>query len=111
MNANGRNHYEDWDLFALGVLDDQEERDMSAHLSSGCEDCARLYLAAKALLAGMATLSPDEPLPPGAEMRMRTRMGVAGPPATFNPHLSLEPEGGNSGRLCLGRCPPLAWSE
>ena len=82
MNANGRNHYEDWDLFALGVLDDQEQREMSAHLSSGCDDCARLYLAAKAVVAGMATLTPEEPLPPGAELRMRTRLGLGGPPVT-----------------------------
>jgi hypothetical protein len=78
MNANGQNHYQDWDLFVLGVLEGQEKQDMSAHLSSGCDDCLRLYLAAKALLPGLATLSPDEPLPPGAEMRLRKRLEDAG---------------------------------
>jgi hypothetical protein len=78
MTPNGRNHFEDWDLFALGVLDDPEQRAMAEHLASGCEDCTRLFLAAEAGVAGLATLSPDEPLPPGAGIRMRKRLESAG---------------------------------
>jgi len=80
MTPNGRNHFEDWDLFALGVLDDPEQRAMAEHLASGCEDCMRLFLAAEAGAAGLATLSPDEPLPPGAEIRMRKRLESASAP-------------------------------
>jgi hypothetical protein len=78
MTPNGRNHFEDWDLFALGVLDDPEQRAMAEHLASGCEDCTQLFLEAEAGVAGLATLSPDEPLPTGAEIRMRKRLESAG---------------------------------
>ncbi|MGA2098348.1 MAG: anti-sigma factor [Candidatus Acidiferrum sp.] len=78
MTPNNRNHYEDWDQFALGALEKEAEREMAAHLASGCEICQQDFQAAQAVVAGLATLSPDEPLPEGAEMRMRKRLGFAG---------------------------------
>jgi hypothetical protein len=77
MTPNGRNHYEDWDLFALGALDEEEKREMALHLASGCDICQQDFQAAQAVVAGLATLSPDEQLPQGAELRMRRRLGVA----------------------------------
>jgi hypothetical protein len=74
MNPENRVHYEDWDMFALELLTPQEASEMAAHLASGCASCTEQYLAAKALLAGLATLSPDEPLPAGAEARLRQRL-------------------------------------
>jgi len=78
MTSDGRKHYEDWDLFALGALDGEEQREMAAHLASGCDDCMQLYLSAEAVVAGLATLSPDVQLPPEAETRLKTRLAAAG---------------------------------
>ena len=89
MTPNGQNHYEDWELFALGAVEAQEQREMTAHLASGCESCARDYLAAQAVVAGLATMSPEENLPAGSEARMRERLGFvresAGTPALESP--------------------------
>jgi hypothetical protein len=74
MNPRAEQHYQDWDLFALGVLDDAEMRAMAAHLASGCEVCARLSQSAHAFVAGMATLAPEVPMSPGAEDRLRRRL-------------------------------------
>ena len=84
MTPGGRNHYEDWDLFALGALDEEQNREMEEHLASGCAACQQELQAAQAIVGGLATLSPEEQLPAGAEMRMRKRLGVTGerlPPA------------------------------
>jgi Anti-sigma-K factor rskA len=83
MTPPNLQHYEDWDLFALELLDPQEAGEMSAHLVSGCDTCSAQYQAAKALLAGLATLSPDEQLPPGAEARLRQRLAGERAPATI----------------------------
>jgi anti-sigma-K factor RskA len=80
MTPGNRNHYEDWDLFALGVLDDAEQRDMAAHLASGCDECMQRYISAQALVAGLASLNPDAQLPPGAELRLRKRLESSAAP-------------------------------
>jgi hypothetical protein len=82
MTPDARVHFEDWDLFALGVLDEAEHRAMADHLASGCDDCMRLFEASEIEVAGIATLSPDEPLPAGAEMRLQKRLEAAGVLAT-----------------------------
>jgi hypothetical protein len=78
MTSDGRKHYEDWDLFALGALDREEQQEMAAHLASGCDDCMQLYLSAEVVVAGLATLSPDVQLPPEAETRLKKRLAAAG---------------------------------
>ena len=92
MNPDNRAHYEDWDMFALELLGPQEASEMAAHLASGCGPCTEQYLAAKALVAGLATLSPDEPLPVGAEARLRQRLEgeLAKPPRAL---LTAAPRG------------------
>ncbi len=74
MNPGIDRHYDDWDLFALGTLDDQEMRAMAEHLASGCDRCGQESLSAQAFVAGLASLGPDAPLPAGAEMRFRQRL-------------------------------------
>jgi len=79
MNPAVDRHYEDWDLFALGTLDEAEMRAMAAHLASGCDRCAQQSLSAQAFVAGMATLGPDESLPAGAEARFLQRLDRQAP--------------------------------
>jgi hypothetical protein len=74
MNPHADQHFQDWDLFALGVLDDAEMRAMAAHLASGCEICTPLAQSAHSFVAGMASLAPEVPLPSGAEDRLRRRI-------------------------------------
>jgi len=74
MNPRASQHYQDWDLFALGVLDEAEMRAMAAHLAYGCDVCAQLSQSAHAFVAGMATLAPEVPMSPGAEDRFRQRL-------------------------------------
>jgi hypothetical protein len=48
----------DWELFALGSLDEAAEREMAAHLRSGCAECQRRFQEAQAEMAAVATTVP-----------------------------------------------------
>jgi hypothetical protein len=78
MISDHGQHYDGWDLFAIGALDESERAAMASHLASGCEECQRAYSAALAVVAGLASLSPEEQLPPGAEARLRQRLTEGG---------------------------------
>ena len=73
MNTNGHIHFKDWDLFALGLLEHDEEQQMAAHLA-GCDECRSVYDSAESLIATFGTLSPPAEWPAGAETRMRERL-------------------------------------
>src|SRR5579871_1622322 len=78
MISDHGQHYDGWDLFAIGALEESERAAMASHLASGCVECQREYSAALAVVAGLAALSPEEQLPPGAEARLRQRLTEGG---------------------------------
>lgn len=52
----------DWDLFALGSLDEAAQQAMAAHLESGCKECQRRFLEAHiAVVSVAATAPPRQP--------------------------------------------------
>ena len=86
-------HREDWELFALGSLSDAEQAEMSAHLRSGCADCAKLYMEAQTMVVALGTLpEPVEPSPDVEKMLAeRLRMdGASNLDKTVNPVMIRE---------------------
>lgn len=71
-------HREDWELFALGSLDEALVAEMSAHLRSGCGDCAKLYMEAEAVVAAMGTLPEAAEPSPDVEARLMERLRQSG---------------------------------
>lgn len=67
-------HREDWELFALGSLDTAQMEEMSAHLESGCTDCARLYMEAESVVSALATLPPSVEPSSDVERRLAARL-------------------------------------
>ncbi len=49
---------DDWELYALGGLDREIEREMSAHLESGCEDCRQRYFEVQSSLNALSGAAP-----------------------------------------------------
>ncbi len=50
----------DWELFALGSLDVAAQQAMASHLQSGCKECQRRFVEARAVVASLATIVPTE---------------------------------------------------
>ena len=69
-------HREDWELFALGSLDEARSEEMSAHLESGCRDCAEFYRAAESSVAAIKTL--PVPVQPSRELDMQVATRARG---------------------------------
>ncbi len=49
---------EDWELFALGSVDEATQLTMASHLRSGCVECRRKLLEAQAALSAVAATAP-----------------------------------------------------
>ena len=88
MNSQTERHFENWDLFALGSLDEQEMNAMADHLASGCSKCASELASAQAMLAGIAATIDEVPVPEGAEHRLRQRL-ISDQPAS-TPAITLK---------------------
>jgi hypothetical protein len=58
MSGNCAHLEEDWELFALGGLDEAAEQAMASHLQSGCVACRRKYREAQAGVVSIAALAP-----------------------------------------------------
>jgi anti-sigma-K factor RskA len=48
----------DWELFALGSLDEAAQQAMAAHLQSGCKECQRRFLEAHVAVVSVAGTAP-----------------------------------------------------
>ncbi len=68
------NHRDDWELFALGTLSEKEREQMSAHLRSGCPECAKLFMEAQAVVAALGTTPESEDPSPAVELRLAERL-------------------------------------
>jgi len=79
MNLTCHRMQEDWELYALGCLDEEQQQAMTAHLVSGCHECGQRYGEAQAAVSAMASLAPQ--VKPSArvegKLRERLRMDLA----------------------------------
>ena len=55
----------DWDLFAMGALEESTQREMQAHLRAGCLACRRSYEVALATMTSLAAAAPQVDPPVG----------------------------------------------
>ena len=70
---------EQYDLFALGVLEGEEYAEVVSHLDQGCARCTPGVEEARARVAHLALAAP--PVEPPAAVRARLLAAVAPPPA------------------------------
>ena len=64
----------DWDLFAMGALDERTQREMHEHLLTQCRSCTRSYRQAVLVMDALASaVPPVEPSPHIAEA-LRARL-------------------------------------
>jgi anti-sigma-K factor RskA len=69
----------DWNLFALGALDENTQREMQEHLQTRCHVCSRSYHEAVLVMDALAaTVPPQEPSPRIADA-LRSRIAQASP--------------------------------
>jgi hypothetical protein len=64
-----------YELYALGVLEAEEQSALEEHLARGCETCSQGLLRARALNAAMLTFIPEER--PSSKLRHRV-LGMVG---------------------------------
>jgi anti-sigma-K factor RskA len=80
-------HRDDWERYALGRLNEEQQAEMSAHLQIGCQDCSRLFMEAQSVVAALAKL--PEPVEPSPQIEARLaeplRQGDASNPAEAFP--------------------------
>ncbi len=63
-----------YELYALGVLDAEERREVESHLATGCESCRRLLQRAREINAIVMTLAPE--IEPPRRLRKRVAASV-----------------------------------
>lgn len=63
-----------WELYALGVLDGEEETEIGAHLARGCPVCTPGVRSARALNTAILSLTPDAR--PSSKLRRRILASV-----------------------------------
>jgi anti-sigma-K factor RskA len=69
----------DWDLFAMGALDERTQREMHEHLLTQCRRCTRSYQEAVLVMDALASAAPSvEPSPHIAEA-LRARLSSPTP--------------------------------
>jgi anti-sigma-K factor RskA len=69
----------DWNLFALGALDESIQREMQEHLQTRCRACSRSYQEAVLVMDALAaTVPPQKPSPHIADA-LFSRITQAGP--------------------------------
>jgi hypothetical protein len=66
----------DWDLFALGSLDEATQQAITAHLQSGCKECQRKFLEAHATVVSIAATAP--PRQPSARVEHELMKRIRG---------------------------------
>jgi len=63
-----------FELYALGLLEDEEKQEIDAHLRRGCDACRKRLAGAEAMNATLFTLVPD--VRPRARLKHRVLHGV-----------------------------------
>jgi Anti-sigma-K factor rskA/Putative zinc-finger len=72
--SNCQNFRDDFELYALGVLDPEEKAEIDAHLRTGCTTCEAALKDALAVNALMMSMVPD--VVPPARLKRRVLVGV-----------------------------------
>jgi anti-sigma-K factor RskA len=67
---------ESFELYALGVLDAEEQAEIDAHLARGCENCTEALANALAINAGVMSLMADDKPPKRLKRRLLAAIGV-----------------------------------
>jgi anti-sigma-K factor RskA len=67
---------ESFELYALGVLEDEERAEIDAHLARGCEHCSTALAKALAINAGLLSFVPDQAPPKRLKRRLLAAIGV-----------------------------------
>ncbi|MFZ1130432.1 MAG: anti-sigma factor [Terriglobales bacterium] len=85
MSVDCAHMEEDWDLFALGSLDEAAQQKMASHLQSGCQQCQRRYMEAQTGVVSIASFVPTHQPSARVErdlmkrIRQEERMAATGP--------------------------------
>ena len=94
MSGEHPNRAEDFDLYALGALDDAERKAFESHLAS-CADCAEKLATARGRMAILAFAAPPtEPSPGVKESLMRQVIASAQGPGGSLARVQPEPSDG-----------------
>lgn len=72
---------QDYEAYALGVLDPEERAEIDAHLNRGCPDCTTGVAQARQLVAQLAYLAPEVEPPAPLRRKVLERVGVVSAPA------------------------------
>jgi anti-sigma-K factor RskA len=87
MNAHPQ-FVEDFELYALGVLDGDDKAQFETHLA-GCAECRAKLASARSSLTRLALAAPASTPPPGARERVLESFRASGPkPREAAPHAS-----------------------
>ena len=74
MTSTCTHAQDDWELYALGGLDREIEREMSAHLESGCEECRQQYFEVQDSLNALGGSAPLVKPSASAERKLMKRI-------------------------------------
>jgi anti-sigma-K factor RskA len=74
MNLACAHMDEDWDLLALGSLDEATQRTMESHLQSGCKECRRKFMEAQLAVVSVSAISPPARPSARAERELMKRI-------------------------------------
>jgi len=70
---------ESFELYALGVLEDEPRAEIEAHLARGCEKCTSALSDALAINAGVLSFAPEQAPPRRLKKRLLAAIGVRYP--------------------------------
>jgi anti-sigma-K factor RskA len=100
---------EDFDLYALGVVEGDEKQALESHLAA-CSECARMFAAAKGRMALLAFAAPRVEPSPGVKERLMRQLHSTAEGRAYSP-ARIEPEsmgGGFFGRWWAAVLAPAA---
>ena len=69
----------DWNLFALGALDENTQREMQEHLQTRCHACSRSYQEAVLVMDALAATVPQQKPSPHIADALLSRITQANP--------------------------------
>jgi hypothetical protein len=71
----------DWDLFAMGALDERTQKEMHEHLLTQCRSCTRSYQEAVLVMDALASTAPPAEPSPHVVEALRARLSSPSPSA------------------------------
>ncbi len=65
-----------FEMYALGVLEEEERTEIDAHLARGCESCTEALASALAMNAAVLSFAPEQTPPKRLKRRLLAAIGV-----------------------------------